>query len=142
MIAGTLTYDTKMDTKGLQNGVQKAGNTIKNIVAGLGITKIISSAFSVINNSIDGAISRLDTLNNFPRVMSNMGIDAKESSEAIQDLANRIKGIPTTMDDAVLSVERFTAKNGDVKKSVDIFDAVNNAILAGRSKYGNTKICT
>lgn len=122
-----------MDTKGLQNGVQKAGSTLKNIVVGLGLDRIIAGAFNTITASLDSAINRVDILNNFPRVMSNMGIDAKESSEAIEDLAERLKGIPTTMDDAVLSVERFTSKNNDVKKSVEIFDAVNNAILAGRS---------
>ena len=127
MVAGTLTYSTKMDTGGLQKGV----STIKSIVVGLGIDKILSKAFDTINASLDGAINRLDTLNNFPKVMSNMGISADESKEAIDDLAQRLKGIPTTLDDAVMSVERFTSKNGDVKKSVDIFDAVNNAILAG-----------
>ena len=127
MIAGTLTYNTKMDT----NGIQKGLGTIKSIVAGLGIDRLLSSAFNMITSSLDSAIDRVDILNNFPRVMSNMGIDAKESSEAIEDLAERLKEIPTTMDDAVLSVERFTSKNGDVKKSVEIFDAVNNAILAG-----------
>lgn len=127
MVAGTLTYSTKMDTGGLKKGV----STIKSIVVGLGIDKILSSAFNTINASLDGAINRLDILNNFPKVMSNMGISADESKEAIDDLAQRLKGIPTTLDDAVMSVERFTSKNGDVKKSVDIFDAVNNAILAG-----------
>lgn len=142
MVAGTLTYDTKMDTKGLQSGIQKAGSTIKNIVAGLGISKIISSAWNTINNSIDGAISRIDTLNNFPKVMSNMGISATESKEAVEDLSKRLQGIPTTLDDAVMAVERFTSKNGDVKKSVDIFDAVNNAILAGRSINTNSNLST
>ena len=131
MIAGTLTYDTKMDTKGLEKDAKNGFSKVKDIVAGLGITKIISKAFNVLTSSMDSAINRLDTINNFPRVMSNMGVDAQTSSEAIQDLSDRLKGIPTTLDDAVLSVERFTSKNGDVKKSVEIFDAVNNAILAG-----------
>ena len=128
MIAGTLTYDTKMDTKGLQKGV----SSVKNIVAGLGITKIIGSAFNVLTNSIDGAINRIDALNNFPNVMANLGIGADESKEAIEDLSKRLQGIPTTLDDASIAVQRFTSKNGDVKKSVEIFDAVNNAILARR----------
>ena len=116
-----------MDTSGFQKGV----NGVKSIIAGLGITKIIGKAFDVLTNSIDGAISRIDILNNFPKVMSNLGIGAEESKEAIDDLSKRLQGIPTTLDDAALAVQRFTSKNGDVRKSVDIFDAVNNAILAG-----------
>lgn len=70
-------------------------------------------------------------MNNFPNVMSNLGIGVEESKEAIKDLSERLKGIPTTLDSAALSVERFTSKNGDVKKSVEIFTAINNALLAG-----------
>lgn len=137
-IAGSLTYDTKIDKDGFKKGLNSieketsnAGTKIKNIITALGITKIISSAFNVINNSLDGAISRLDTMNNFPKVMSNLGIGAEESKVAINELSERLKGIPTTLDAAALSVERFSSKNGDVKKSVEIFTAINNALLAG-----------
>ena len=138
MIAGSLMYDTQIDTKGFKKGLssmenetKSAGTTIKNIVAGLGITKIISKAIDTINASLEGAIERLDTLNNFPKVMSNLGIDSKASSQAINDLSDGLKGLPTTLNDGALAVQRFTSKNGDVKKSVDLFLAVNNAILAG-----------
>lgn len=133
-----MTYSTKIDKNGFDKGlnsitssVKSGGTKIKNIVAALGITKLISTAFNVINNSLDGAISRIDTMNNFPKVMSNLGIGAEESKEAIKELSERLKGIPTTLDAAALSVERFTSKNGDVKKSVEIFTAINNALLAG-----------
>lgn len=138
MIAGSLTYNTELNTKGFQKGIndvtgktKNAGSTIKNIVAGLGITKIISSAFSIITSNIDGAVKRIDALNNFPRVMSNLGIGADESSQAIKQLSDNLKGLPTTLNDGALAVQRFTSKNGDVKKSVELFTAVNNAILAG-----------
>ena len=137
-VAGTLTYETKLNTDGFQRSVnsmtgtvEKGGSKIKSIIAALGITKIISSAISTINASIDGAISRIDTLNNFPKVMSNLGISSEDASKAINTLSDKLKGIPTTLDDAALAVQRFTSKNGDVKKSTEIFLAVNNALLAG-----------
>ena len=137
-VAGSLTYDTKLDTKGFQKGINeinstasKGGSTLKNIIAGLGITSIISGAISTINASVDGAISRIDTLNNFPKVMSNLAVVSEDASTAIATLSDKLTGLPTTLDDAALSVQRFTSKNGDVNKSVDIFLAVNNAILAG-----------
>ena len=70
-VAGSLTYDTKIDKSGFEKGISNlkssTGNAfsqIKNIVAGWGIDKLISASFNIINNSIDSAISRLDTLNN------------------------------------------------------------------------------
>ena len=137
-VAGSLTYDTKLDTSGFQKGMndiqsktKSGGASVKNIVAGLGITKLVTKAFDTIKNSMDGAISRLDTMNNFPKVMSNLGISAKDSQQAINKLSEGLQGIPTTLDAGALAVQRFTSKNNDVKKSVDIFLAVNDAILAG-----------
>lgn len=137
-VAGSITYQTKLDTSGFQKGVNEiegktktGGASVKNIIAGLGITKLISTAMNTIKNSMDGAISRLDTMNNFPKVMSNLGISAKESQSAINKLSEGLQGIPTSLDAGALAVQRFTSKNNDVQKSVDIFLAVNDAILAG-----------
>lgn len=137
-IAGYLTYSTEIDKTGFKKGlnsltdsVKTGGTKIKNIVSALGITKIISTAINTINNSIDGAVSRIDTLNNFPKVMTNLGIASEDSEKAINKLSNGLKGIPTTLDEGALAVQRFTSKNGDVQKSVDMFLAVNNALLAG-----------
>ena len=137
-VAGSLTYDTEIDKTGISKGlnsitnsVKSGGTKIKNIVSALGITKIISTAINTINNSIDGAVARIDTLNNFPKVMSNLGIASEESEKAINKLSDGLQGIPTKLDDSALAVQRFTSKNGDVDKSVDLFLAVNNALLAG-----------
>lgn len=138
MDAGRLTYNTELNTKGFQKGVndvtsktKSAGSTIKNIVAGLGITDLIAKAVNFVLSTVDGAVKRIDTLNNFPKVMSNLGIGANESKEAIKELSDNLKGLPTTLDAGASAVQRFTSKNGDVKKSVELFTAVNNAILAG-----------
>ena len=135
---GKVVIQTELDTndfkKGLdrmQNSAKGAGASIKGIVAGLGITKMISAAFNTIRGSMDDAISRLDTLNNFPKVMSNLGVSAKDSEKAIKKMSDKLAGLPTTLDDGARAVQRFTSKNGDVKKSTDLFLALNNAILAG-----------
>lgn len=125
--AGKLTYKTELDT----SGVQKAGSTVKSIIAGLGITKMISMAMSEITNSIDGAIARYDTLNNFPKVMSNLGIASEEADKSIKKMSDKLSGLPTTLDQGAMAVQRFTSKNSDVEKSTDIFLALNNALLAG-----------
>ena len=100
-------------------------------MAALGIDKIISTAFGILNNSIDGAISRLDTLNNYPKVMSNLGISSKDAQKSISKMSDKLSGLPTTLDEGALAVQRFTSKNNDVSKSTDYFLALNNAILAG-----------
>ena len=137
-VAGSLTYDTKIDKNGFEKGLNSlktstggAFSQIKNIVAGLGIDRLISASFNIINNSIDGAISRLDTLNNYPKVMSNLGIASEDAKKSIQKMSDKLSGLPTTLDQGALAVQRFTSKNNDVNKSTDYFLALNNALLAG-----------
>ena len=137
-VAGSLTYDTKIDKNGfekglknLENSVKTSSSGIKNIVTALGIDKIISNAFSTISGSIDGAISRLDTLNNYPKVMSNLGISSLDAQKSINKMSEKLSGLPTTLDAGALAVQRFTSANGDVKKSTDYFLALNNALLTG-----------
>lgn len=137
-VAGSLTYDTKIDKNGFEKGlkslessVNSTGTKIKNIVAALGIDKIISTAFGILNSSIDGAISRLDTLNNFPKVMSNLGIASNDAQKSINKMSDKLSGLPTTLDAGAQAVQRFTSANKDVNKSTDYFLAFNNALLAG-----------
>lgn len=137
-VAGSLTYDTKIDKNGfekglknLENSVKSSSSGIKNIVTALGIDKMISSAFNIISGSIDGAISRLDTLNNYPKVMSNLGISSLDAQNSIKKMSDKLSGLPTTLDAGALAVQRFTSANKDVNKSTDYFLAFNNALLAG-----------
>ena len=83
------------------------------------------------SNSMDDAITRVDTMNNFPNVMKNLGVSAKDSEKAINKMSEKLKGLPTTVDKGALAVQRFTSKNEDVGKSTDMFLALNNALLAG-----------
>ena len=115
----------------IENKVGRTGTTIKGVLGGLGIAKLVGSAFNSINSSLDGAISRVDTMNNFPKVMSNLGISSNEARKSVETLSDKLTGLPTTLDSATSSVQRLTATNGDVNKSTKYFLALNNAILAG-----------
>lgn len=89
------------------------------------------AAGAAIALNMGNAIRRLDTMANFPKVMSNFGISAESGKVAIQALSDGIKGLPTSLDQAASSVQRFTAVNKDVEASAALFLGVNNAILAG-----------
>ena len=135
---GKVVIETELDTKNFENGLNKikdssskAGTSIKSIVAGLGVAKVVGMAMNQISNSIDGAVARVDTLNNFPKVMSNLGIASEDAEKSIEKMSDKLAGLPTTLDQGASAVQRFTSANGDVQKSTDIFLALNNAILAG-----------
>lgn len=125
----------KNEVTGLKNHVDKVtgsiGNSfksIRNIVAGLGIASLIKST---ILGNIDAVIKRVDTLSNYSRVMSNLGVGSVQANASIQKLSNKLIGLPTTLDDASGAVQRFTSVNSNISRSTDMFLALNNAILAG-----------
>jgi len=125
------TADTSGVDKATKNTSASLGKlatafTIGNVAAGA-----INKTMQIFNQNLDGAISRYDTMNNFPKVMKNLGIGADEANEVISDMADKLTGLPTSLDAGARAVQRFTAANGDIKQSEKIFLAVNNAILAG-----------
>lgn len=141
---GEATISLKFDTKSLAAGMKTADSEVSNftknsesklstwsIAAGNIVAKGFATAARAITNSLDTAISRVDTLNNFPKVMSNLGIGADDAQKSIDKLSEAIDGLPTALDDAAGSVQYFTSSNGDIAKSTDYFIALNNAILAG-----------
>ena len=127
--AGTLTYKTELNTQGLTQGLNQV--SAKTIAFGNLLADGFKKVGSVIEGSLDGAITRYDTLNNFPKVMKNLGIETSKSQKSIDKMSKELSGLPTTLDQGALAVQRFTSANGDIEKSTDIFLALNNAILAG-----------
>jgi tape measure domain-containing protein len=123
------------DTSKLDKSTKEATSTItnlaKSVTLGALATKGITKAIEVFNSGLDGAIARADTMNNFPKVMSNLGISAEDASEIVKDLSEKLRGLPTSLDRATNSVQRLTTKTGDVKEAEKIFLALNNAIIAG-----------
>lgn len=109
----------------------RIGGKLLGAAVGTAVTASFTTAIGVATSNMDGAISRMDALNNFPKVMSNLNISQEESQAAIDKMADKLTGLPTTLDDAALAVQRFTSKNQDVAESTDMFLALNNALLAG-----------
>ena len=99
------------------------------LVTASGATKIISKGIGLITSNIDGAINRVDTLNNANRVFENMGFSAGETSKTMDSLKKSIQGLPTPLDSAIKGVQLIASSTNDLGKSEQIFAALNNGIL-------------
>lgn len=140
MADGTITIDIIMDDgsvkkglasiNGLEGATNKAGTSIKSMVAAMGLVKIASAAFDVLKNSVGDAVSRFDTMQKFPKVMQSLGFSAEESNKSMQKLSGGIKDLPTKLDDVVSQTQQLTSITGDLDKSTDTVLALNNAFLA------------
>ena len=118
----------KGDTSSADSATKKMstslGQLTKSFALGNLAAKGITKAIQVFNSGLDGAISRSDTLKNFPKVMSNLGIGTDEASSAMSALSEKLQGLPTSLDSAAMSVQRLTSKNGNVEDSTKIFLAL------------------
>lgn len=110
---------------------QSLGTAIKGSFIGNLLANAFSKAAGVISSSLDGAISRVDTLNQFPRVMSQLGYGADSASAAIGKMSDHIQGLPTKLDSIAGSVQRVVPKFKDVGKATDVMLAFNDALVAG-----------
>ena len=109
---------------------ERAGLGIGKMVTALGLVKVASAALEVVKSSLDGAISRFDTMQKFPKVMDALGFSSEDSSKSIKKLSDGIDGLPTKLDDVVASTQQLTSITGDLDKSTNTVLALNNAFLA------------
>lgn len=103
------------------------------LVQGIGYSALyrgVSSFLNGITQTLSGTISRFDTLNASVNTFLHMGYDEATINTAIETLQNNLYGLPTKLNDAVSIVQGISATNGDLQKSVDIFTALNDGILA------------
>lgn len=128
--ASKLTAGLGKGFSGIADASRRAAIGVREIVKAAGLLTVAYSAINMIKQSLDGAIDRYDTLNNFPRVMQQIGFDAQESSRAINRLSDGIQGLPTTLDSVANTAQRLAVMTGDLDGAVETTLALNNAFLA------------
>lgn len=128
------TQKGKTTAKALSEHLETVGKVFTNtgrLVTSAG--KVCTVATTGIVAGLATAVSRFDTLNNYPRVLSNLGFSAEDAQRSINALSEGIDGLPTALDDAASGVQRLVAKNNDIDKSTKYFLAMNDAIVAGNA---------
>ena len=90
-------------------------------------------AMDVLSSSVGGAVSRLDTLNNYPRVMQALGYSADESQQSIARMSDHLTGLPTALDDMTGTVQGISAITGDLGKATEAALSLNDMLLASGS---------
>ena len=123
---GNIIFHFKGDTKGLSSSM---GGLTKSFALGTLAAKGISKALQVISSNIGDAVKRVDTLNNFPKVMKAFGVSTKEAQASIKRIDKSIRGLPTSLDTAVSGVRDFFMVTKNLKQAEAMFKAVNDSAL-------------
>ena len=139
VVASINTKDYDAGKKHIESGNSELENSAKKTSSGFSaawagaigglVATVAQKGFAMISASIDGAVKRVDTLNNSTRTFENMGIATTDSKKAMDALQKSIKGLPTPLDGAVRGMTALTATYGNIEKGQKVFSALNNAIL-------------
>ena len=116
--------------QGVEKSTKNASISIGSMLKAIAGSAVVVGAFNGIKRSVDGAISRFDTLQTFPNVMQMMGFSAEESEKAIKRLSDGIDGLPTALDEVTGTAQRLATMTGDLDGAVETTLALNNAFLA------------
>ncbi|WP_062052344.1 tape measure protein [Bacillus sp. JCM 19034] len=127
--AGDGTKQAEDGLKGVNQEAPKAGNNVKKFATALGLVAIGAAAFKTLKASMDDAIKRFDTLNQFPKVLQALGVSAEDSERAMERLSDGIEGLPTKLDEIASTAQRMYTSFNDMDKASDSAIALNNALL-------------
>ena len=138
-IAGSLTYDTKLDTKGFKEGLNKVGSVAKGISVGVGasITAISVGLGALIKSSVSNYAK-------YEQLVGGVDTLFKESSKKLQSYAaGAYKTAQIGANEYMETVTSFSASllqslGGDTDKATDyanraIIDMSDNANKMGTS---------
>lgn len=106
------------------------GSQVKSIVAGVGVTKALGAAMNTVTTSLDGAITRFDTLHSYPKVMNSLSFSTDAAKASVSKLNASVQGLPTSLSDIVKSAQSLTSVTGNMDKATDTAIALNHALLA------------
>ena len=99
-------------------------------VAGIAST-VFSKVASVVTGSLNSAISRADQMNNFPKVMKNLGYSSEDAAAAIKKISSALDGLPTPSSAMTGLVQQLAPLTSNLDQATNIALAFNNAMLAG-----------
>jgi tape measure domain-containing protein len=119
---------------GAQRTVANHGRTMGAVLTGAiagAAAAATSKAISAVMGSIDGAIKRVDTLQNFPKIMKNLGFSADDASKSLAKMDKGLQGLPTRLNDMAGMVQVMAPLTGTLDEATEITLALNNAMLAG-----------
>lgn len=130
---GDIIFHFKGDSSNLNNSVKNTSSSFngmtKSMLVATGVTKAVSAGMNLISSNADSAIKRIDTFNAFPKVLQNFGVSADEAKKSIDRIDQSVRGLPTSLDQAVAGVQDIFMVTKDLKEAESMFKAINDSAM-------------
>ncbi|MBW8350783.1 tape measure protein [Bacillus sp. IITD106] len=116
------------NVEGLERSTDKAGLTIGKLVAAAGVTALVAKGFGMVKDSIGKAFGRIDTMEQFERVMTTLTGSSDKAAETLDNVREKVTGTAYGLDVAAQSVQGFVTSNMKVETATKTFGAWADAV--------------
>lgn len=128
-----------LSTSGSDAGGKFMGGFTSGANFGLWST-VAGKAIDAVTDSLGSAAARVDSLNNYPRVMEQLGASSEDAQASVAEMSTSLDNVPTRLDDMATTVQGLyaaTQKYGtDLGTVTDAGLALNSMLLAGGQSTG------
>ena len=114
----------------IEQGAARVRLGFSNIAAMAGGLTLVSNALGFMKESLDGAASRYDTLQRYPRVMDALGYSTQDTANSTEILNQSVDGLPTKLQDITAVAQELAPITGSATSAAQAASALNDAFLA------------
>lgn len=118
---------------GSAGGKQYSGgfmDVLKGSAVGTVLGNLATKAGSSIMSGLRTGIGRLDTIQNFPKVMESLGYSTDEADKSIHTIMDHLDGLPTSTQDMVTLTQAISDSTGDLGLATKAALGFNDMMLA------------
>lgn len=122
-------------SKGVEKGVSSATVAIGNLMS-----EAVSGAAEFIGSGLEKGIKRLDTIQNFPKLMSEFGYSAKEAEGYVKQVADHLVGLPGSTDEVLSLVQALSDSTSSLGLATSTGIAFNDMLTAAGADAATTTL--
>lgn len=129
MAHGGVKIEVNLDTSKLQGSLKGLeGEMVKSMAIFEVMKQTLTKVFGMITDSIDQAMRRIDTMDQFSRVMTTMTGSTDKANAALERTNAIVQGTAFGLDTAAKGVQAFVASGMEVTKATDTMGAWADAV--------------
>lgn len=112
---GEIRINTKIDSSGISSGVNKIKSAFGSIVSSLSVFSLMQKGVDLVTGSIDAALDRGDTMDQFDRTMNKLVGDSTKVNQALDSLKDITTGTAYSLDTAAKATQNFVTRGMDLE---------------------------
>ena len=112
---GEIRINTKIDSSGISSGINKIKSAFGSIVSSLSVFSLMQKGVDLVTGSIDAALDRGDTMDQFDRTMNKLVGDSTKVNQALDSLKDITTGTAYSLDTAAKATQNFVTRGMDLE---------------------------